>query len=189
MQYKQLSTFSILAILISCTCGRPRLEPLTACEEAIYSCCSSPKSTFLQSARCFELNSCPGINFIENPCLFLSSVLNRMWPNLECNTICVLKIKGISKYILFDCSSLIFEKFALQRSLFLRWNKGLSFSRCKTSSVCQPWYSESFCKLLGWDGSVFRCTSISWFQVVTQWVILFLQLAHLRVFQIYLFTF
>merc|ERR1712029_1320560 len=53
-------------------------EPLTACEEAIYSCCSSPKSTFLQSARCFELNSCPGINFIENPCLFLSSVLNRI---------------------------------------------------------------------------------------------------------------
>merc|ERR1711953_904158 len=77
--------------LLSCTCGRPRLEtgntnveiliekkPLTACEEAIYSCCSSPKSTFLQSARCFELNSCPGINFIENPCLFLSSVLNRI---------------------------------------------------------------------------------------------------------------
>merc|ERR1711879_374284 len=53
-------------------------EPLTACEEAIYSCCSSPKSTFLQSARCFELNSCPGINFIENPCLFLSSVLSRI---------------------------------------------------------------------------------------------------------------
>merc|ERR1711953_1650286 len=81
----------ILVILISCTCGRPRLEtgntnveiliekePLTACEEAIYSCCSSPKSTFLQSARCFELNGCPGINFIENPCLFLSSVLNRI---------------------------------------------------------------------------------------------------------------
>merc|ERR1712180_31198 len=91
MQYKQLSTFSILAILIACTCGRPRLEtgntnveiliekePLTACEEAIYSCCSSPKSTFLQSARCFELNGCPGINFIENPCLFLPSVLNRI---------------------------------------------------------------------------------------------------------------
>merc|ERR1712200_234661 len=51
MQYKQLSTLSILVILISCTCGRPRLEtgntnveiliekkPLTACEEAIYSC-------------------------------------------------------------------------------------------------------------------------------------------------------
>merc|ERR1712243_411407 len=88
---KDLFTFSILAILIACTCGRPRLEtgntnveiliekePLTACEGAIYSCCSSPKSTFLQSARCFELNSCPGINFIENPCLFLSSVLNRI---------------------------------------------------------------------------------------------------------------
>merc|ERR1711872_328409 len=88
---KDLLSFSILAILISYTCGRPRLEtgntnvevliekePLTACEEAIYSCCSSPKSTFLQSARCFELNSCPGINFIENPCLFLSSVLNRI---------------------------------------------------------------------------------------------------------------
>merc|ERR1712062_165289 len=59
MQYKQLSTFSILAILISYTCGRPRLEtgntnveiliekePLTACEEAIYSCCSSPSQLF-----------------------------------------------------------------------------------------------------------------------------------------------
>ena len=33
---------------------------------------------------------------------------------------------------------------------------------------------------------VFRCASISWFQVVTQWLILFvLQLAHLRVFQIF----
>merc|ERR1712047_4122 len=59
MQYKQLSAFSILAILISCTCGRPRLEtgntnveiliekePLTACEEAIYSCCSRQSQLF-----------------------------------------------------------------------------------------------------------------------------------------------
>ena len=33
----------------------------------------------------------------------------------------------------------------------------------------------------------FRCASISWFQVVSEWVIdIFLQLAHLRVFQIIL---
>merc|ERR1712029_973464 len=70
MQYKQLSTFSILAILIACTSGRPRLEtgntnveiliekePLTAFAEAISSSTPSPKSTFLQSVRCFELNS------------------------------------------------------------------------------------------------------------------------------------
>ena len=34
--------------------------------------------------------------------------------------------------------------------------------------------------------AIFRCASISWFQVVTKWVShLFLQLAHLRVFQIF----
>ena len=32
---------------------------------------------------------------------------------------------------------------------------------------------------------IFRCASISWFEVVSQWFILFLQLAHLRVFQIF----
>ena len=38
-----------------------------------------------------------------------------------------------------------------------------------------------------WKG-LFRCASISWFQVVTESVIhLFLQLAHLRVFQIYFY--
>ena len=34
--------------------------------------------TFLQSARCFELNNCPGINFIANPCFRLSAVINRI---------------------------------------------------------------------------------------------------------------
>ena len=53
-------------------------RPLSACEEAIFSCCSSSKSNFVQSARCFEINNCPGINFITNPCLRLSSVINRI---------------------------------------------------------------------------------------------------------------
>merc|ERR1711963_318116 len=93
MQFRFLSIFSLL---VTSTIGRPRIEPsssnsisnsnsveadmsstkrpLSACEEAIYSCCSSQWSTFLQSARCFELNNCPGINFISNPCFRLPSV-------------------------------------------------------------------------------------------------------------------
>merc|ERR1712130_247990 len=81
MQFRVLSIFSVL---LTSTIGRPRIEssnsmsninsnsdqtdrsstkrPLSACEEAIYSCCSSQWSTFLQSGRCFELNNCPGIN-------------------------------------------------------------------------------------------------------------------------------
>merc|ERR1712179_824141 len=53
-------------------------RPLSSCEEAIFSCCSDQWSTFLQSARCFELNNCPGINFIANPCFRLSAVINRI---------------------------------------------------------------------------------------------------------------
>merc|ERR1712130_716652 len=99
MQFRVLSFFSVL---ITSTIGRPRIEssnsnsnsmsninsdqtdrsstkrPLSACEEAIYSCCSSQWSTFLQSGRCFELNNCPGINFIVNPCFRLPSVINRI---------------------------------------------------------------------------------------------------------------
>lgn len=52
--------------------------PLSACEEAIYSCCSTRWSTFQQSARCFELNNCPGINFIANPCFRLPEVIKRI---------------------------------------------------------------------------------------------------------------
>ena len=100
MQFLQFSVLSISSILITLTIGRPRIEtsnsnsismsnslqmsasstkaPLSTCEEAVYSCCSSQWSTFQQSARCFELNNCPGINFIANPCLRLSSVINRI---------------------------------------------------------------------------------------------------------------
>ena len=102
----QFRVLSILSVLVTSTVGRPRIEssnsnsisngmsninsnsvqtdlsstkrPLSACEEAIYSCCSSQWSTFLQSARCFELNNCPGINFIVNPCFGLPSVINRI---------------------------------------------------------------------------------------------------------------
>ena len=102
----QFSVLSIFSVLVTSTIGRPRIEssnsmrnvisnsmsmsnsnslqtdtsstkkPLSACEEAIYSCCSDQWSTFLKSARCFELNNCPGINFIANPCFRLSSVIN-----------------------------------------------------------------------------------------------------------------
>merc|ERR1712130_157598 len=105
MQFRVLSIFSVL---LTSTIGRPRIEssnsnsnsisnsmsninsnsdqtdrsstkrPLSACEEAIYSCCSSQWSTFLQSGRCFEPNNCPGINFIVNPCFRLPSVINRI---------------------------------------------------------------------------------------------------------------
>ena len=48
-----------------------------------------------------------------------------------------------------------------------------------------PWNSQCT-KDPCWLNNIFRCASISWFQVVTQWVsYFFLQLAHLRVFQIY----
>ena len=88
-----------MTILVALTIGRPRVEtsksksigetsmkmetstkkrPLSACEEAIYSCCSSSKSNFVQSARCFEINNCPGINFITNPCSRLSSVIDKI---------------------------------------------------------------------------------------------------------------
>ena len=53
-------------------------KPLSACEEAVASCCSSQWSTFQQTARCFELNNCPGINFIANPCFKLPEVINRI---------------------------------------------------------------------------------------------------------------
>merc|ERR1711971_1501276 len=52
-------------------------KPLSACEEAVASCCSSQWSTFQQTARCFELNNCPGINFIANPCFKLPEIINR----------------------------------------------------------------------------------------------------------------
>ena len=97
MKFHQLSLLSIFSILVTSTIGRPRIEtgcnsmrnsvqmdrsgmkePLSACEEAVYSCCSTKWSTFQQSARCFELNNCPGINFIANPCFRLSSVINRI---------------------------------------------------------------------------------------------------------------
>merc|ERR1712038_1493686 len=96
MQFRQFSILSIFSVLVTLTIGRPRIEnsnsmrnglqtdrsstkkPLSACEEAIYSCCSNQWSTFLKSARCFELNNCPGINFIANPCFRLPSVINRI---------------------------------------------------------------------------------------------------------------
>ena len=109
MQFLQFSVLSISSILITLTIGRPRIEtsnsnsismsntlqmsasstkaPLSTCEEAVYSCCSSQWSTFQQSARCFELNNCPGINFIANPCLRLSSVINRIWSEWQKNIV------------------------------------------------------------------------------------------------------
>ena len=104
MQFRQFSVLSIFSVLVTLTIGRPRIEssnsmrnvmnnsmsnglqtdrrstkkPLSACEEAIYSCCSDQWSTFLKSARCFELNNCPGINFIANPCFRLPWVINRI---------------------------------------------------------------------------------------------------------------
>merc|ERR1712088_1089639 len=98
MQFRQFSVLSIFSVLVTLTIGRPRIvinnsmsmsnglqtdrsstkKPLSACEEAIYSCCSDQWSTFLKSARCFELNNCPGINFIANPCFRLPSVINRI---------------------------------------------------------------------------------------------------------------
>ena len=104
MQFHQLSLLSIFSILVTSTIGRQWIEtgsssnsmrnsvqmdrsgikePLSACEEAVYSCCSTKWSTFQQSARCFELNNCPGINFIANPCFRLSSVINRIWSNWQ----------------------------------------------------------------------------------------------------------
>merc|ERR1711971_46895 len=53
-------------------------KPLSACEEAVASCCSSQWSAFQQTARCFELNNCPGINFIANPCFKLPEIINRI---------------------------------------------------------------------------------------------------------------
>merc|ERR1712183_211804 len=106
MQFRQFSVLSIFSVLVTSTFGRPSIEssnsmqnvisnsmnnvnslqtdrsstkrPLSSCEEAIFSCCSDQWSTFLQSARCFELNNCPGINFIANPCFRLSAVINRI---------------------------------------------------------------------------------------------------------------
>merc|ERR1712080_3573 len=48
---------------------------LSQCETAILSCCASSQSTFIHSARYFELNSCPGLNFVPNPCLFFPRLL------------------------------------------------------------------------------------------------------------------
>merc|ERR1719400_502104 len=48
---------------------------LTDCQTAILSCCSSPQSTYSQTARCFELNSCPGLNFVPVPCVHYPTVL------------------------------------------------------------------------------------------------------------------
>merc|ERR1711971_1330812 len=107
MQFLNVSVLSIFSILFTLTIGRPRIEtinssnsksnsmsngisnslqvdasitkkPLSACEEAVASCCSSQWSTFQQTARCFELNNCPGINFIANPCFKLPEIINRI---------------------------------------------------------------------------------------------------------------
>ena len=103
MQILQFSVLLIFSILFTSTIGRPRIDtssksnsmsnsisnslqmdgsstkkPLSACEEAVASCCSSQWSTFQQTARCFELNNCPGINFIANPCFKLPEVINRI---------------------------------------------------------------------------------------------------------------
>jgi len=75
-------------------------RPLSSCEEAIFSCCSDQWSTFLQSARCFELNNCPGINFIANPCFRLSAVINRIW-SLRSNSVPYRLICLIVKYLYF----------------------------------------------------------------------------------------
>merc|ERR1712001_487080 len=62
---------STLAISSRSAGSRPPSHPhqLSQCETAILSCCASSQSTFVRSARCFELNSCPGLNFVPNPCL------------------------------------------------------------------------------------------------------------------------
>ena len=53
---------------------------------------------------------------------------------------------------------------------------------CPQPEVCTKIWCENW-KVF------FRCASISWFEIVSQWLIhLFLKLAHLRVFQIILFS-
>ena len=68
------STFSISSRSAG---SRPPSHPhqLSQCERAILSCCASSQSTFVRSARCFELNSCPGLNFVPNPCLLFPRLL------------------------------------------------------------------------------------------------------------------
>jgi len=128
MQFRQFSVLSIFSVLVTSTFGRPSIEssnsmqnvisnsmsninslqtdrsstkrPLSSCEEAIFSCCSDQWSTFLQSARCFELNNCPGINFIANPCFRLSAVINRIW-SLRSNSVPYRLICLIVKYLYF----------------------------------------------------------------------------------------
>ena len=58
--------------------GSSTKKPLSACEEAVLSCCSSQWSTFGETARCFELNNCAGINFIVNVCIKLPEVIERL---------------------------------------------------------------------------------------------------------------
>ena len=48
---------------------------LSHCQTAILSCCTTSFSTYFQTARCFELNNCPGLNFVVNPCMLYPTVL------------------------------------------------------------------------------------------------------------------
>ena len=67
-------------------------KPLSVCEEAVASCCSTQWSTFGETARCFELNNCPGINFESNICFKLPEVIKRIW------FVCQTKMCVINQY-------------------------------------------------------------------------------------------
>merc|ERR1711874_285656 len=75
----QLSSCLTVCLLLSQATGRPSIgRTFTQCENAIFNCCSSSSSTFHRSSRCFELNGCPGINFMANPCELYPDVLNSL---------------------------------------------------------------------------------------------------------------
>merc|ERR1712183_1148517 len=71
----------ILVTLVNTKPGffsRTKRSMLSNCETATLRCCNSMEDTFIQSGRCFELNDCPGINFVRNPCQHLINVINKL---------------------------------------------------------------------------------------------------------------